>query len=137
MENKIIMDYLLLKLNNLIGETNKIIEELEESNSDVSRFEEIYSFKNMLCDASNIREIEAEKREKLEEEKFYNEQYKKMEKWIKRASEKELEEHYDWYNVKKGDRYELLYTMWESYTDTYSKEELEERCNMFLEKEEN
>lgn len=137
MENKIIMDYLLLKLNNLIGETNKIIEELEESNSDVSRFEEIYSFKNMLCDASNVREIEAEKREKLEEEKFYNEQYKKMEKWIKRASEKELEDMYDWYNLEKGDRYELLYTMWESYSETYSKEELEERCNMLLEKEEN
>lgn len=63
MENKIIMDYLINKLNSFIGEVNVIINDIEKENNDVSRFEELYVFKNLLCDASNVREIEAERKE--------------------------------------------------------------------------
>ena len=184
METKIIMDYFLNKLNDFIGEVNNVITDIEKDNNDVSRFEEIYTFKNMLCDASNVREIEAEKREEnikkvslvdmtkkineyidcneyehnfsygrsitqlrellndiekqkiKEENEFYDKQYEKFEKWIYNASDKELEEHYNWYNVEKGDKEDLINTMFESYCDTYSGKELEERCNMLLEKEE-
>ena len=135
METKIIMDYFLNKLNDFIGEVNNVITDIEKDNNDVSRFEEIYTFKNMLCDASNVREIEAEKRKKQEEDEFYNKQYEKMKKWIYNASEEELEEHYKWYDVPTGDRKNLLNTMFDSYAETYDKNELETRCNWLLDEE--
>ena len=68
-----------------------------------------------------------------EETIFYDKQYEKMKKWIYSATEEELEEHYDWYNVEKEDKEDLLNTMYESYCDTFDKEDLEKRCDMLLE----
>lgn len=135
METKIIMDYFLNKLNDFIGEVNNVITDIEKDNNDVSRFEEIYTFKNMLCDASNVREIEEEKKKKREEDEFYNKQYEKISKWIYKKNDDELEEHYKWYDVPKGYKVELINTMFDSYAETYDKDELEKRCNMLLDEE--
>ena len=58
--------------------------------------------------------------------------YEIMKNYIYNADEKELKEHYNWYNVKIGDKEDLLNIMFESYCDTYNNEELEERFKDLL-----
>ena len=68
-----------------------------------------------------------------EETILYDKLYDKMKKWIYNTTEKELEKHYDWYNVIKGDKEDLLNTMYESYCDTYiENEKLEKAINVLV-----
>lgn len=94
--------------------TNKLLETLNNCNIDIT-LEEIE--KNNLYDEETI---------------FYNKQYDKMATWINKASNEELKEHYEWYKVCEGDKEDLLNTMYESYCDTFTREELEERCDNLL-----
>lgn len=53
--------------------------------------------------------------------------FEKMKTYIYSASDEELEQHFEWYNVDRNDKEDLLYTMWESYVNSYEDKELEER----------
>lgn len=61
------------------------------------------------------------------EQIFIEKQYQTMKDYIYNASEEELEEHYNWYNVVKGDKEDLLNVMFESYRNSYDNKELEKR----------
>lgn len=61
------------------------------------------------------------------EQIFIEKQYQTMKDYIYNASEEELEEHYNWYNVVKGDKEDLLNIMFESYCNSYDNKELEKR----------
>lgn len=68
-----------------------------------------------------------------EEHIFIEKQYETMKKYIfELATEEELEEHYNWYKVKKGDKEDLLNIMFESYCNSYGNEELEEKIKDLL-----
>ena len=56
--------------------------------------------------------------------------YDIMKQYIDNASSEEIQEHFEWYNV--NNKYDLLTTMYESYLDNYSREDLFDR---FLELE--
>ena len=67
------------------------------------------------------------------EQQFIDKQYNIMKNWVFNVNEKELEEHYKYYNVKIGDKEDLLNIMFESYCNNYNNEELEERIKYFEE----
>lgn len=56
----------------------------------------------------------------MKEKMLINYLYKKMGKYIYKSSDEELKRHYDWYQVKNGDKSELLEVMFESYYETYN-----------------
>lgn len=98
-------------IDNLLGELKRFILDNKVTENDIIRIENV----------------------KSDYERFIDKQYNKMKEWIYKATDEELEEHYKWYNVEKGDRTDLLNIMFESYCNSYDDKELEERINDLLE----
>ena len=105
---------------------NYINEKYEYEYADI--FEDAITYhlengKNIYINIEIDKEQENKQNEKIE--KAYN----LMKKYISQSDEKELEEHYNWYNVDNGDKEDLLNVMFESYCNSYDDDELEKRIN--------